>query len=178
MKNRVPAICKAKLSDDKQMQKKGRGASEMLVSKQSQVAVTKWQDNKAVLMASNVHGIEPQDSCIRWSAKEKCHIRWVDLCDRMISFYPMSSRTRKWTVRTVMHLFDLAVTNSWIQYRTDHKASGKPEKERLQYLEFKLLLAEQIIAQAQGGRGQQVASEEEMSSDEEGVRSNKEEEVC
>ena len=77
-----------------------------------------------------------------------------------------------------MHFFDLAATNSWIQYRADHKASGKPEKESLQYLDIKLLLAEQMIAQAQGGRGQQVASEEEMSSDEEGVRSNKEEEVC
>ena len=66
-----------------------------------------------------------------------------------------------------MHLFDLAVTNSWIQYRTDHKASGKPEKESLQYLDIKLLLAEQMIAQAQDGRGQQVASDEEMSSDDE-----------
>ena len=155
----------------------------MVVGKPSQVAVTKWQDNKVVLMASGVHGIEPRCSCVRWSAKEKCHIAvprsellWlstnrnmggVDMCDRKIRFYPMSSRTRKWTVCTVLHFFDLATTYSWIQYRTDHQASGKPEKERLQYLDFKLLLSEQMIAQAQGGQGQQVASEEEMSSNDE-----------
>ena len=34
-------------------------------------------------------------------------------------------------------------------------------------MDFKLLLAEQMIAQAQGGQGQQVASEEEMSSNDE-----------
>lgn len=70
MKNRIPALCKSKMSDDTKLQKQGRGTSEMVVRKPSEVAMTKW----AVLMASSVHGIEPQDSCKRWSTKEKCHV--------------------------------------------------------------------------------------------------------
>lgn len=66
----------------------------------------------------------------------------VDLSDRMIHFYPMSSCTRKWTISTVLHFIDLAATNSLIEYRSDHQVSGRPEKERLQYFDFKLLLAE------------------------------------
>lgn len=113
--------------------------------------------------------------------KEKCHVTvprhavvteynknigGSDLHDHMISFYLMSSPTRKWTIHTVLYFFDLDATNSWIKYRPDHQVSQRPEKDRLQYFDFKLLLAEEMIAQAQGGRGQQVdkvASDDEMS---------------
>lgn len=123
------------MSDYTKLQQQGRGTSEMIVRKPSELAVTKWQDNKTVLIASSVHGEEPQDSCMWWLVKEKCHVTVptpavvaennknmdrIDLCNCLIGFYLMSSRTR-WTIHTVQHFFDLITTNSWIEYRSDHQ---------------------------------------------------------
>ncbi|MEQ2190691.1 hypothetical protein XENOCAPTIV_005866 [Xenoophorus captivus] len=88
----------------------------------------------------------------------------VDLYDRMISFYPMPSH-----YTTIMHVFDLAATNSWIECRSDHQVSGKPERKKLQDFDIKLLLADKLIAQAQGSLGQQadkVASDDDERSNE------------
>ncbi|KAG7500881.1 hypothetical protein JOB18_032661 [Solea senegalensis] len=126
------------------------------------MCVVKWYDNKLVLMMSVVHVTQPEDTCQRWDKKLKRYVTisrpsiireynskmgGVDLVDRMMSYYSMSVRTKKWALRMIMHFTDLALANSWLLYRKDLTVCGTPKKSIMQFLEFRMEVAKTFLAQ-------------------------------
>ncbi|KAM3608708.1 uncharacterized protein V6R79_003454 [Siganus canaliculatus] len=112
---------------------------------------------------STVHAREPEDTYQRWDQKLKryvtisrpCVIReynskmgGVDLVDRMMSYYRMSGRTKKWTLRMLMHFTDLALANSWVLYCKDLPLNGTPKKNMMQFLQFRMKVAMTFLAQS------------------------------
>ena len=161
MKNRV-AAAEEKLPSDSKMKTDGRGSSAQVTTDDGKICVVKWYDNKPVLMISDVHEKEPQDTCARWDKKLKQYVTiqrpsivreynskmgGVDLVDRMMSYYRMSGRTKKWTLRMIMHFTDLALANSWLLYRKDLTSCGIPKKNIMQFLEFRMEVAMTFLAQ-------------------------------
>ncbi|KAL3249454.1 hypothetical protein MRX96_056007 [Rhipicephalus microplus] len=79
----------------------------------------------------------------------------------MISYYRIKARVNKWTIRSIFHLFDIALSNSWMQYKQDMRAQQKRQKEIVKFLEFRLSVGEELIAQAQSQNEVESASDEE-----------------
>ena len=96
------------------MKKEGRGAVKQVFREDNKVCIVQWFDNKEVLSVSNESGAFPCDTCRRWSKEDQAFINvprpvlikqyndkmgGVDLSDRMIAYYRIAARTRKWTIR-------------------------------------------------------------------------------
>lgn len=159
MKNRVKKAME-KLPSDLTLKRQGRGASATVTRADGKLCVLKWYDNKPVVMLSAVHAEQPEDTCQRWSKKEKKYVTvtrpsivreynnkmgGVDMSDRMISYYRMSVRTKKWTIRMLMHFTDLALGNSWLLYRQDNQKNGTPRKAIMKFLEFRMVVAQVFL---------------------------------
>ncbi|KAH7986611.1 hypothetical protein HPB51_026636 [Rhipicephalus microplus] len=67
----------------------------------------------------------------------------------------------KWTIRSIFHLFDIALSNSWMQYVQDMRAQQKCQKEIVKFLELCLSVGEELIAQAQSQNEAESDSDEE-----------------
>lgn len=142
-----------------QFKKDNRGESKVAVRTDDKLCITKWKDNKSVLMISTAFGREPETEVQRWNKTEKkragisCpavvqsyneHMGGVDVCDQMMEYYRSFFRTRKWTVKAILHLFDLAIVNSWMEYRRDCRRQNLGSKDIMDLLEFRLSLGESI----------------------------------
>ncbi|XP_046392264.1 piggyBac transposable element-derived protein 3-like [Ischnura elegans] len=149
------------LHTDKELGKRGRGSYDELVSSESNIVLVKWYDNKSVVLASNFVGVEEMDEVRRWNKKQKkfeqvarpAVVRYynhsmggVDKLNQLISFYRIHIKSKKWTLRMLFHAIDIAVVNSWLEYKQDNAAASTPRTEVLDLLHFRLYLANSLIS--------------------------------
>lgn len=106
MKNNIPKLLS--LVSDKILMKKPRGTSIQYVREDKKVCLIKWFDKKPIHLLSTECGKNPIDECKRRNKMKKLKINVlrpivvknynenmgrVDLCDLMISYYRMKTRT-------------------------------------------------------------------------------------
>ena len=120
----------------------------------------KWYDNRSVVLASNFVGVGNIDEVRRWDKKAHSFVMvkrpeivqnynesmgGVDKLDQLISLYRTFIKSRKWTLRMVTHAIDLAVVNSWLEYRRSAEQQGTRKKDILDLLHFRLEVAECLV---------------------------------
>ncbi|KAG0422069.1 hypothetical protein HPB47_002092 [Ixodes persulcatus] len=136
-----------------------RGTSVQKVREDEKLCLVKWKDNKSVLMMSSAFGIHPEGTCKRWSKEEhkkvdvarpavvaqyNINMGGIDLMNRYISYYRISLRTKKWTIRLFARFLDMAVCNAWVQYLRDFELEDR-EGKKLSLIDFKVDVAETLI---------------------------------
>ena len=160
----------AGLMTEKELLKQERGFAQCSVRSDSVVALTVWQDRRAIYLASTEHGIEPVDEVSRYEKKTRSYrtvsrpavvkaynacMGGVDLNDRMIALYRAGAKSKKWTIKTMLHFIDMAAVNGWILHRRSHG------ERRMKFLEFKYALAKQMLSWCGEESGSSSDSEEQ-----------------
>ena len=147
-----------KMKCQKRITKQGRGAIEACKTAQdnSETVNVKWYDNRVVNMLSTFAKIHPLTTVLRFHSKNKKKIEiqcpdivkqynrsmgGVDLADQLISLYKIPLRSKKYYMRLVFHMIDMAVVNAWQLYRRDASSLNLQRKDILSLAGFKLLLS-------------------------------------
>ena len=80
------------------------------------------------------------------------HMDRVDVIDQTIEYYRTFQKTRKWTVKVLIHLLDLSVANAWRQYKIDQQSKD--------LLWFRLDLADTLLNCPEKDRQERESSDE------------------
>lgn len=157
---RVSRFARPPLQSDKEMAKKPRGSCDEVVSRDGKVALVKWYDNRPVVMASNFVSVGRMDEVQRWDKKKAQFLMvsrpevvklyneamgGVDLLDQLVSLYRTEIWSRKCTLRMITHAYDMAVVNSWLEYRLDAKRANIQRKDIQDLLHFKMNVAQCLV---------------------------------
>lgn len=152
MMNRVNERKNLNFKPDNKMK---RGESQQFVC--DELALVKWKDNKSVMMISNCTGADQTSLVKRWDKANKTfvdvpcpkiisnynsHMGGVDVLDQLIEYYRAYIKTKKWTLKVIIHFLDLALVNAWRLYRNDCIANNIPSNKIMDLLHFRLEVAE------------------------------------
>ena len=101
------------LQSKKTAESKERGWYEEKFQANKKICITRWNNNKAVTVGSNVLGAEPSHTAVRYNRKERKHVQIkqpnvmkqynkhmgsVDLADNMVANYRIGIRGKKMVV--------------------------------------------------------------------------------
>lgn len=157
--NRLPNL---NMKNAKDLAHEGRGSMDHRVAEIEgiELCATRWYDNNIVNCLSTLHGCLPVDSVKRWSTKEKKHILikrpnvikvyneymgGVDLIDMLISLYRINIRSKKYYIKIVCHLIDLALVNAWLLYKRHCLQLKIPKKNVMSLLDFRVDVATSLL---------------------------------
>lgn len=139
------------------------------------IAITKWFDNKPVLVASNFVADGRTDMCKRWDKVSRDYINvtrpeaislynfnmgGVDKLDFLLSIYRSYRRSRKWTVRMITHAIDMAIANSWLEYKKQAQLLGVQKNKILDLWDFRMSIAQYLILHKHPPKRGRPSSEE------------------
>ena len=125
---------KAPLIDSKEMAKRPRGSFDFCLEQGEGIALTTWNDNTVVLLASAVDPVMPIVKTTRWIAKDaqkkketvdqsfmvsqyNHFMGGVDRMDQNIDNYRMGVRSKKWWWPLSAFTADASLHNAWQLYR-------------------------------------------------------------
>lgn len=129
----------------KKIIKQGRGTYESRVNKNA-IVVVQWAHNKPVCLASSFVGADPAGTMKRYSkeAHRKIDVPCpravavynqtmggVDLSDMYMAMYKIPTRAKRWYFAFTGYSLELALTNSWLQYKRDCQLLQTPKNESL-----------------------------------------------
>lgn len=160
------------LKADKQLAKSGRGSYDQKVDDDKKIAIIKWYDNRAVVLASSYVASEPVTTIKRYSKAEKkrvevccpeivkhynAHMGGVDLSDMLVALYRTALKTRRWYMGIFSQILDICVNNAWLLYRRECALKNTPSDLNLK--QFRLRVAEGLQLQGKIKRGRPSSQE-------------------
>jgi len=121
--------------------KSTRGSMDYRTDVNTDSLVVAWNDHSPVHILSNVYGVNPNTSCLRWNKSEKkkipidmpflvsmynTYMGGVDRMDQNIGNYRVAMRSKKWWWAVFVFCLETSVHNAWQLYRESTEGKEMP----------------------------------------------------